>query len=985
MNKKVFGLTLTIILLSHSLWANDLFSTQNPEKRDQWVDSVFQSLNQEQRIGQLFMIAAYSNKNESHYAEIERLIRNHHIGGLIFMQGGPVRQAQLTNRYQAASRVPLLLSIDGEWGLSMRLDSTTIFPKQITLGAIQDNSYIYSMGKEIARQAKRVGLHVNFAPVVDINTNPRNPVIGYRAFGEDKNLVAEKGIAYMRGMQDHGIIANAKHFPGHGDTDTDSHLTLPVIRHSKERFEQEELYPFRRLMDEGLMSMMVAHIHIPAYDNTPNRATTLSPAVVDGLLKRQMGFEGLVFTDALNMQGVAKFYEPGDVDVRALLAGNDVLLFSGNVPLGVQKIKAAIASGQISQEEVDRRVKKILRAKYWVGLNEYEAVNTTNLVEDLNHPKAESIRRQLYEKAATVVRNDQRLLPIRVVDTASFASLSVNSTGKTSFQKTLEKYANFQHFNTDGQHISDAKASELLYKLSTFDYVVVSFHKMNHSLSKSYGLSASVLNMLNELNKKTHVIVNVGGNPYSLKFLTAFDHLLVTYEDADVAQEVAAQVIFGALSASGRLPVTASETYPAGAGVNTFSLKRLNFAVPEGVGMSSQVLAKIDKIMHQAMEDSATPGGQILIAKKGSVVYNESFGYHTYEKNVAVDANTIYDLASITKVAASMQAIMFLQERNLIDLDKTVGDYLEETKGSNKEHLLLKDILLHEAGLTPFIPFWKRTLSDGGYDPLLINIYPEYNFPRQVSLGLFSHEAVDDSIWQWTIDSDLIKKNRKGKYPYKYSDVGYYIMKKIVERVVSQPMEEFLEHLFYEPMGLYTLGYQPLCKFPIDRIAPTALDVNFRNELICGTVHDEGAALLGGVAGHAGLFSNAFHLAALMQMNLQGGTYGGARFLFPNTIQYFTAKQTKENRRGFGWDKPLTDGDNGPTSRYASAAAYGHTGFTGTAVWVDPVFDLIFVFLSNRVHPSADNRKLISHNIRTRIQDVIYESIFEFEREYVIN
>jgi len=434
-------------------------------KQQLWVDSVFDSMSEEERLGQLFMVAAYSNRDEKHSEELEKLIREYNIGGLIFFQGGPVRQAILTNRYQAKAKVPLLIAIDGEWGLKMRLDSTMAFPKQMTLGAVQDDAYIYAMGKEVARQCKRLGIHVNFAPVIDVNSNPANPVIGVRSFGEDKFKVAEKGIAYMKGMQDNGVIACAKHFPGHGDTETDSHLTLPVITHTKERLNDVELYPFRELIKDSVFSIMVAHMHVPAYDSTTNMATTLSKSVVTDLLKNELQFKGLIFTDALNMKGVSSFFKPGEVDVLALLAGNDVLLYAEDVPTAIRKIHKAIKENKITWAEVDERVKKILTAKFWAGLDSLKPIELHNLYEDLNSSEAKALRQDIYEKALTIVRNDDNLIPIRILDTTTFASITIGVPSQGSnFQHTLDLYAPFTHF-TLHKNAGEAETSELEEKL----------------------------------------------------------------------------------------------------------------------------------------------------------------------------------------------------------------------------------------------------------------------------------------------------------------------------------------------------------------------------------------------------------------------------------------------------------------------------------------------------------------------------------------
>lgn len=984
---------LPVLLLLTLSWNNPP-SQKKHQTQDQWVDSVLQSMNMEERIGQLFMVAAYSNKTDKHVKEIESLVSKHNIGGLIFFQGGPVRQAILTNHYQSRARVPLMIAMDAEWGLSMRLDSTIAFPKQMTLGAIQDNRQIYLMGKEIARQCRRLGVHINFAPSIDINSNPNNPVIGVRSFGENKYNVAEKGIAYMKGLQDHFIMASAKHFPGHGDTETDSHLSLPVINHDKQRLGEVELYPFRRLIQDSVMSVMVAHIHIPALDNRENMATTLSKAVVTDLLKTEMKFQGLIFTDALNMKGVSSFYKPGEVDLKALLAGNDVLLYAEDVPTAIEKIQKAIRKNDLSEEEINERVRKILRAKYWLGLNDYKAIETKNLYEDLNNPKAKSVQMELYAKALTVVSNKKNMIPLRILDTTSFASVAIGLDSVNTFQTTLSSYAVFDHFTTN-KNAEEAKFEELLTKLKNYEVVIVGLHNTNIFNNKTFGISENAKKFIAKLQLQNKTILTVFGNPYSLKFFTEAPHLICAYEDNEVTQKLVPQLLFGGITANGKIPVTAHTKFPAGKGIDINSdIKRLAYAYPENVRLDSRTLSYVDSICLKAVHEGATPGCQVLIAKEGKIIFDKSYGslFYTDPFLNPVLPTTLYDIASITKVAGTLQALMFLEERGLVDLDKKASYYLPEFIGTNKEDLEIRDILTHQAGLTPFIPHWKKTVDTSGFDSLYYSRVKSEKFPNEVIPGLYSIASMEDSLWKWTIESELIhkepevvfKRGRRKKQQlqrektYVYSDLGFYITKRIVEKILNQSIDEFLQDNFYTPLGLQNILYKPLEKAPIARIAPTEDDKYFRKSLIRGTVHDQGAAMLGGVGGHAGIFSNAHDLAVLMQMNLQNGYYGGTRYLLPNTVASFARRQFDTNRRGLGWDKPEGAGQ-GPTSYYASSNSFGHTGFTGTCAWVDPDQQIVYIFLSNRIHTDAANGKLVRLGVRTAIQDVIYKSILNYK------
>lgn len=971
MIKKVILTVLTLAVSFCALKAQKLYQKSDTQAQERWVDSVFNALTPEERLGQLFMVAAYSNRDEKHYKEIDKLITEYSIGGLIFFQGGPYRQARLNNRYQSKAKVPLSIAMDAEWGIGMRLDSILDFPKQMTLGAIQDNKWIYEMGKEVANQFKALNMHINFAPVVDVNVNPNNPVIGYRSFGENKFSVSEKGIAYMKGMQDHGVMANAKHFPGHGDTDADSHYDLPVIKHSVERMSDIELYPFRQLMKDSLMSVMVAHLQVPSYDDRENMPTTLSDKVVTDLLKKELEFDGLVFTDAMNMQGVAKYYKPGEADVKALEAGNDIILFPLDVPKAIKQVKKALKKERLDQLSIDQRVKKILRAKYWFGLNELEMANTFNLTKRINNDYAQLLNRILYQKAITVVDNQDKLFPIIDLGEKTYASIQLGQGDASEFERMLDKYAKFKHLEIDSL---DANS---IQSIAQHDLVVVSYHGITNSPKGQHGVKNEDIAFLRALQEKTNVIVVVFGNAYSLQYFQGVKNIICTYEDNEITQNITPQVIFGALKAEGKLPISAGRNFKAGTGIETLTTSRLSYGMPAEVGMNIDSLRKIDLIIEEAIESKATPGAQIIVARKGKVIYQKNYGYQTYAEEKAINDHSIYDVASITKVAATTQIIMKLYEEKKLDINKRIGFYLKELAGTNKDSLLIRDILTHQAGLKPYIPFWEKTVDKGELKAEYFTdaFGPNHDFRFQENE---LPSALADSIWLWTVDSDLRElAEKKTRHDYLYSDLGYTLMYHVVSEIIQEPIETYLQREFYGPLGLNRTMYLPLEKGYGKNIAPSEVDDYFRNTIVCGSVHDQNATLMGGIAGHAGLFSTANDLAILMQMNMQMGEYAGKRYFQNWTIPIFTSAQNMENRRGLGWDKPITGTDEGPTSQYSSASTFGHTGFTGAAVWADPAEELVFIFLCNRTYPESDNFKLLEENVRTRIHDLLYESIFE--------
>lgn len=940
-----------------------------------WADSVFATLDLDQRIGQLMMVAAYSNKDERHYSEIERLVRKYNLGGLIFFQGGPLRQAALTNRYQAAARTPLLIGMDLEWGLSMRLDSTQKFPYQMTLGALADDRDIERMGEEIARQMKRLGVHVSFSPDVDVNVNAANPVINYRSFGEDPELVARKGIAYMRGLQNGGVIATAKHFPGHGDTNKDSHKTLPLVGASRQRLDSVELVPFRRLFDAGVSAAMVAHLEIPALDSTPALPSTMSRTIVTQLLQEQMGFKGLVFTDALNMKGIANADKPGEIELRALMAGNDVLLFPQDPVKAIERIRRAVDEGQITRDAIDASCLKILKAKEWAGLGRPTAVDMRNLYKDLNKPEGLALRRQLYRQALTVT-NNKGVLPIQGLDTLRIASLVIGDKIHNSFQQALGRYARITEFRCD-KVLNEAQTKALLDSLKPFDLVIASVHNTTVRVDKEFGVPQISLHFLRQLAEQQPMAFVLFANPYRLgKAFGAqrWDALVVAYEENDDTQDLAAQLLFGAVPASGALPVTASEHFKAGQGKEVQAIGRLRYGLPEEDAMRTRDLRRIDSLVGEGLDAQAFPGCQVLVARNGMVVWDKAYGSPTYARDRPVATDDIYDLASISKVMGTTLALMKLTDEGKVDVGKTLADYLPGLQGAYPYHASLKlsEILAHQSGLNAYVPFYLRLMDKKKIKPGIMALVPDDEHDMRVADGFYVHHSYRDSLLKWVLETPV---GERGKYLY--SDMGMYLLMQVVEHVSGMAFDAFLEREFFAPLGLATMGYNPLDRFPIDRIMPTENDTVFRKVLVRGTVHDPGAALMGGVAGHAGLFSDANDLAIVMQMLLNGGTYAGRRYLSEKTIATFTACRyckgdpRTDNRRGLGWDRPQAAGTAGPASDSASSASYGHTGFTGTIVWNDPARQTIYVFLSNRVYPDAANKKLQRMDTRTKIQSVI--------------
>ena len=958
------------------------FSFQNPPKtkkdpdflslQNKWVDSVFNTLTPNQRLGQLFMVAAYSNKDLKHAKEIKDLVVDYNIGGLIWMQGGPVKQGKLANYYQSVAKTPLLYSIDGEWGLAMRLDSTIRYPKQMTLGAIQNDSLIYYMGRQIAKECKRLGIHVNFAPVADVNNNPLNPVIGMRSFGENKYKVAQKAYMYMQGMQDENVMANGKHFPGHGDTDSDSHKTLPYIGHSKERLDSLELYPFHYLFDRGLASIMVAHLSIPSLDTTKNLASTLSPNVVNDLLKNKMGFKGLVFTDALNMKGVAKFYDPGIVDVKALLAGNDVLLFSENVPKAIEEINKAVAEGKISQAEIDVRCKKILQAKYWCGLNVKPEIVTRHLYKELNTKEGEDINYKLAEASITLLKNDNNFLPLKKLDSLKIVEVSFGVEEENSLYTTIKNYAYAEHVGLT--HDAKPEAINAAFeKINNADVVILQLNKATNKADNNYGIGNRTLRLMDSIAKLKPSVLVVMANPYlfnKISSVSNFRSVILGYEYLPTLLKASANAILGFSKVNGKLPVTTT-LFKAETGLNLeASFLPKQKSIKEN--LKKKKFGAIDSIALYGIEEKAYPGCQIVAFKNGELIYQKAFGNFTYNHDSKlVDNGTIYDLASVTKIVSSSLALMKLESEKLFDYKKTLGYYLPELQGTDKENLVIEDVLTHQAGLQAWIPFYLRTLKkNSDYKPGFYNKKATELFPTRVARNLYVVKGFNDSIYKRIINSKL---ENPGKYLY--SDLGYYFIQQIIERQTQKKLDEYVSDIYFK-VGV-ELTYQPLKKYSINQIAPTENDSKFRKQIVQGFVHDPGAALLGGVAGHAGLFGNALDLAKLMQMYLNKGELNGLRILDSNVVKDFTSCHfCPTNRRGLCFEKPEPDDKKeSPVTSECSPESFGHSGFTGTFAWADPKNGLVYVFLSNRVYPDVDPNKLAKLGIRGKIHKAFYEAL----------
>ncbi|NML67791.1 serine hydrolase [Hymenobacter sp. RP-2-7] len=983
-------------------------------QHSRWVDSLMRVLTPRQRVAQLFMVAAYSNKTRLDEDSVSLLIKDYGVGGLIFFQGGPVRQTRLLNRYQRESQVPLLVAMDGEWGAGMRLDSILRFPYQMSLGAAPeaDSSLIYDMGREVARQFARLGMHVNFAPVVDVNNNPNNPVIGFRSWGENPAAVARLSRLYMRGMQDAGVLAVAKHFPGHGDVEADSHLALPIVRVDRRRLDSLEFPPFRSVIRSGIGGMMVAHLNVPALDTT-GAPTTLSQPVVTGLLRQKMGFRGVVFTDAMNMQGVISRVPTGEAEVRALLAGNDVLEFSKKVPVALGAVLAAVDSGRISQARIDESCRRVLALKQWAGLNHYRPVPEQAIYADLNPAHARYLAHRLTQDGLTLLRNQRQLLPLQRLDTLKVATLVIGGApaDTTDFQRMVTDYdARAAHFHLPAAPTMDELMATRA-RLLGYRVVLVALQGLGRLPATSFGIAPETNLLLRELTQPgRQVVLTLFGSAYAAAKVRDFDRMgavVMAYQESPDAQRLAAQLIFGGIGATGKLPVTVSPSLPAGFGLSTQPGLRLAYANPEDAGMDNRLEDRVDSLLNSALAAGAMPGAQALIARRGVVVLRKNYGVRSsdalanvqqafmskisrsfpehpvqpvltveakerLEKELTKDVEGFraaiksayvtdadrYDLASLTKILAATPALLSLQAQGKFSPDSTMGQLFPFLAKTNKAPLRMRDVLTHQAGLPAFVPFYKAFQKPSGeLRRRWLRADSSARFPLPVARGIWSRRDMPEYINEQIGAVPLLPKRE-----YVYSDLSFYLTPGLVRRRTGLGFEEYLTQQVYGPLGS-GLHLQPLHHYPLARLVPTEYDSLFRKQLVWGYVHDEGAALLGGISGHAGLFGNANDVAQLTQTYAWGGRYGGQQIFDKAILAEWTRCQFCEqgNRRALAFDRPVKVVPGGP-----SASSYGHTGFTGTYFWVDPAKDLVVVLLTNRVNPTRRNSKLGDLSLRSK-------------------
>ena len=962
--KRISSLLLSVMLgvAMASAVVPNMMKKVDEKAMNLWVNSQFKKMSKEERIAQLMVIGVSPRVSGEKMDSLRGLVETYNIGGLIFHEMSMNNYVSLYNDFMKRARTPMMMTIDGEWGLGMRIDGVRDFPRSMTLGAITDKALIYEYGKETARQMKAAGIHVNFAPVLDVNDNPMNPVIGHRAFGETPEFVSSYALEYTRGMEDGGVLSTGKHFPGHGSTHEDSHKKLPVVDKSIEDLEKCEFKPFVDYINAGYGGMMIAHLNMSAVDNS-GMPTSLSAKAVNELLVNKMGFEGLIFTDALSMAGAAV---EGSRCVASLKAGNDVLLMPSNPPAEIKAVMEAVAKGEISQKSIDERCKKMLRYKYALNVHNSKPIDVAELEKEAFSPNAELLKRTLTASSITVLKNQDNILPVKGLDKKNIAVVSLGDTkGVTSmFQDRCEMYSKTGKF----AYIKGAMLEILLNKLKPYNMVIVGVYNADKDYVKA--LEAIVAQCEN-------VIPVFFTNPYSVsKFKTGVEKAkasVIAWGADELAQDYAAQTIYGGNGAKGKSPITIKGVVAVGDGVK-YEATRLGYTLPEEVGVSSEMLKKIDRLANRCLRAGAFPGCQVLIARKGKVICNKAYGMHDYETGTPVTVNTLYDLASVSKATGTLPGIMKACDEGLLNVDEKMSTYLPGMRRPDRENLTLREFLYHETGYIPSLPIYNiMTDENKNLRSDLVSKYQVGKYNIKIGDSLYLHEAAYDTIMHnaYTI------KLRPNK-DMRYSCVNFCLLMDAEQHATGIRHDEYVTKNFYAPLGAWHTTYRPLDKFSRCQIAPTEYDAAMRKELVWGYVHDETNAFAGGIAGNAGLFSNANDLAKLCQMWLNGGVYGGERLLSEAVTKQFTEERSPNSRRGLGFDRaPNKEGQGSPTCDEAPAETYGHLGFTGTVFWVDPTHDVTFIFLCIRVNPTRNNKAFSTMDIRPAMFRFFYESLLD--------
>jgi beta-N-acetylhexosaminidase len=911
----------------------------------------------EDKVSQMVMVRAfghYYSTDSELYERLERLVTVRKVGGIIMAQGDVYAEAVLLNRLQSLSRVPLLVASDFERGIAMRVRRGTHFPDAMALGATRNAEYAYRMGKAVAVEARAIGIHQNYAPVADINDNPLNPVINTRSFGDDPMLVRTMVGAFIRGTIDGGCIATAKHFPGHGDTGTDSHLDLPVLDLTRARLDTVELAAFRAAVDAGVQSVMIGHLAVPALDSLGLPAS-LSGPMVTALLRKEIGFRGLIVTDGLEMRALTRGFTPDSVAVLAVRAGADILLVPPDPDVAVNALVSAVRRGEIPEERVNESVRRILGVKHQMGLDRRRSVDIDLIASRISNRPNRHLAREIARDAVTLLRNRNGLLPLSPDGPLRIVALLAGDTEDdrtevdrpgspltsepvgTYFSQLLRRRSPACEVlrlspETDSRDVSDA-----LSHIRRADVAILCLFVKVRTASGKIDLPDYLRTFASKAAETgTPLVALAFGNPYVAGSVPNAESVMCLYGDDEPVSEAAAEGLFGEIPVRGRLPVSIPGKYPFGSGLD-LPQTQLRRDDPAVAGFDPEDLQRVDGIIAAAVADSAFPGAQVAIVKDGLLVYDRSFGKLTYDpSSPLVGEGTLYDLASVTKVIATTSAVMKLIDSGRIGLDDPVAKYIPAFGLGEKAAITVRDLLLHRGGFPPFRRLWLECP-----DPA----------------------AVLDTI----AATPLVAAPGDSTV---YSDLGFITLGKIVEKLSGMSLDAFVKKEFFVPLRMKNTTYVPADSLRV-RCAPTEIDTTWRKSVVQGTVHDENAAFIGGVSGNAGLFSTASDLAVYMQMLFNKGLYAGRRYLTERTIAEFIEKRAPGQERWLGWDMRAPHGSS--AGAFFSPASFGHTGFTGTCIWADPSRNLAVIFLTNRVYPTRANLKIAK--VRPALNDAVMRAL----------
>lgn len=954
---------------------NDFYS----EKIEFRADSILNKLTLKEKIGQIFMLSAYSNRDVNHLNDLLIQTMDYNIGGFIFFQGEPYKQVKMINALQKASKLPLWFGMDAEWGLSMRIKNTYAFPYALTVGAMTDLEWTHKMSQQIARHCKLTGIDINFAPDADLNTNLRNPIIGNRSFGMDKDKVVEHVKAYIQGHTNERVLTSIKHFPGHGDTKDDSHKVLPTIPYNRKRLDNIELYPFKKVLEEvPTPSVMVSHLNIPSLD-TNNIPATISYPILTELLKDTWKYKGLIFTDALNMQGFTSLQrEEGELEILSFLAGVDVLLMPQNFKKVLDIFHKAVKSGRISKSRLDESVKKILKSKVWLGLFDKKDLTVKHeklidLLTEENH----NISQKIYEKANVLLKNRDSILPLKSETGNKYLYLSLGNKANytNDFFNTLKIYASIDKLYPS--EITKLRNSKFRRK---YKALIIGVNKDSSTPWKSKKLSFRTLQILESYSGIIPTVLTLFASSFSLESLSKienkFSSILLAHQYEKESQIVAAQQLFGALPILGALPIDIPPKFRLNQGITLGKKKNIvSVSHPIDVNINPKLKTQLDSLLYTHLDYKTFPAAQLLISKNNKIIYHNSVGYQSFSNHNHISNFTLFDLASITKVAATTMLIMKTVDKGMINLDDSLGMYFDSIPDMEKRKITIREILAHTSGLKSWIPFYKKFIhpeNNSISQTKYFCKYPTLDCHKIVADSLFASEEVEkmfiDSIWE----SPLYKPRR-----YVYSDLGFILLRKILEKKFNQSFAYLLNKYFHNPMGMYNTTFNASYFYPKEQIAPSENDTDYRKQVVTGFVNDQSSSLQNGISGNAGLFSNMYDLSKLSNMLISCGTYLNKRILNEETIDLFNHRYYGDqgNRRGLGFDKLQLYNRDGVIYRIGSDQSFGHFGFTGTMMWIDPVEELSIIFLSNRTMPTPRNNKINSYKLRGNIQSLVYKNL----------